>query len=90
MQDMQLHPAREVIKRSFKIIRAAGMVRGFVMKSAAEKRASEVQDGILRYADENGVECFAAYGAHQVCPRPLSCTIRVPGISHPLSSIPSG
>lgn len=42
------------------------MVRGFVMKPAVEKRASEVQDGILRYADENGVECFAAYGAHQV------------------------
>lgn len=44
----------------------AEMVRGFVMKPAVEKRAAEVQDGILRYADENGVECFAAFGAHQV------------------------
>jgi hypothetical protein len=44
-------------------------MRGRVVKPTAEKRAAEVLDGIVAYPDANGVECFAAFGAHQVRPR---------------------
>ena len=41
-------------------------MRGRVVKPTAEKRSAEVYDGIVAYPDANGVECFAAFGAHQV------------------------
>lgn len=41
-------------------------MRGRVVKPTAEKRSAEVHDGIVVYPDANGVECFAAFGAHQV------------------------
>lgn len=44
----------------------AGTMRGRVVKPTAEKRSAEVLDGIVAYPDANGVECFAAFGAHQV------------------------
>ena len=45
---------------------SAGTMRGRVVKPTAEKRSAEVFDGIVAYPDANGVECFAAFGAHQV------------------------
>ena len=41
-------------------------MRGRVVKPTTEKRSAEVLDGIVAYSDANGVECFAAFGAHQV------------------------
>jgi len=47
-------------------VSVAGTMRGRVVKPTAEKRSAEVLDGIVAYPDANGVECFAAFGAHQV------------------------
>ena len=48
------------------VVLCAGTMRGRVVKPTAEKRTAEVLDGIVAYPDANGVECFAAFGAHQV------------------------
>ena len=58
-----------VVKIWLVVCTLVGIMRGRVVKPTAEKRAAEVLDGIVAYPDGNGVECFAAFGAHQVLQR---------------------
>ena len=48
-----------------------------MVKPTTEKRSAEVFDGIVAYPDANGVECFAAFGAHQVRKSASQTRIRV-------------